>query len=205
MRFGTAGQEKLELAAELCAILGFAALRHDDRVGLVLAGDRVEHFVPPARGRSHLLRMLRDVLDVTPRPGGARMGETTRFVLRTTRRRSVVFWISDFEDALDPRDWRVLAGRHELTAIMTRDPRDEALPAVGWVEVEDLESGTRRLVDTSSRRVREAYHADARERRRLAEQTLRSAQVSLIDVRTDRSYLPVLLRYFAMRRRRRAA
>jgi uncharacterized protein (DUF58 family) len=205
MRFGTAGQEKLELAAEMCAVLGFAALRNDDRVGLVLAGEKVEHFVPPARGRSHVLRLLRDVLDATPRPGGTRLGEAARFVLRTSHRRSVVFWISDFEDTLDPKDWRVLARRHELTAIITRDPRDEALPSVGWVEVEDLESGERRLVDTSSQRVRERYHADARERRRRAEQALRAGQVSVVDVRTDRSYLPVLLRYFSARRRRRAS
>jgi uncharacterized protein (DUF58 family) len=205
MRFGTAGQEKLELAAELCAVLGFAALRNDDRVGLVLAGEKVEHFVPPARGRSHVLRLLRDVLDVTPRPGGTRLGEAARFVLRTSHRRSVVFWISDFEDTLDPRDWRVLSRRHELTAIMTRDPRDEALPSVGWVEVEDLESGGRRLVDTSNKKVRERYHAEARERRRRVEQALRGSRVSLIDVRTDRSYLPVLLRYFSQRRRRTAS
>jgi len=205
MRFGTAGQEKRELAAELCAVLGFAALRNDDRVGLVLAGEKVEHFVPPARGRSHLLRLLRDVLDATPRAGGTRLGEAARFVLRTTHRRSVVFWISDFEDTLEPRDWRVLARRHELTAIITRDPRDEVLPSVGWVEVEDLESGERRLVDTSNKRVRERYHAEARERRRLAEQALRGARVSLVDVRTDRSYLPVLLRYFSARRRRQVS
>jgi uncharacterized protein (DUF58 family) len=99
----------------------------------------------------------------------------------------------------------VLARRHELTAIITRDPRDEALPSVGWVEVEDLESGERRLVDTSSQRVRERYHADARERRRRAEQALRAGQVSVVDVRTDRSYLPVLLRYFSARRRRMAS
>jgi len=203
MRFGTTGPEKRELAAELCAVLGFAALRNDDRVGLVLAGERVEHFVPPARGRSHVLRLLRDVLDTSPRPGGTHLGDATRFVLSTAHRRSVVFWISDFEDRLDPRDWRVLARRHELTAILTRDPRDEALPAIGWVELEDLESGERRLVNTSSPRVRAAYHADARGRRRQVEQALKRARVSLVEVRTDRSYLPVLLRFFAARRRGR--
>jgi len=203
MRFGTAGQEKRELAAELCAVLGFAALRNDDRVGLVLAGERVEHFVPPARGRSHVLRLLRDVLDAAPRAGGTRLGEAARFVLRTTHRRSVVFWISDFEDTLDPRDWRVLARRHELTALVTRDPRDDALPAVGWIEVEDLESGERRLVNTSSRRAREAYRARAREQRRSAEQALRRARVSMVEVPTDRSYMPILLHFFAARRRGR--
>jgi uncharacterized protein (DUF58 family) len=203
MRFGTAGQEKRELAAELCAVLGFAALRNDDRVGLVLAGERVEHYVPPSRGRSHVLRLLRDVLDASPRAGGTKLGEAARFVLSTAHRRSVVFWISDLEGTLDPRDWTVLARRHEITTLVTRDPRDEALPSVGWVEVEDLESGARRLVNTSSRRAREAYHARAREQRRLAELALKRARVPVVEVRTDRSYLPMLLRYFAARRRGR--
>src|SRR5437867_2582407 len=93
MRFGTAGTEKRELAAELCAVLGFAAIANNDRVGLVLAGSRVEHFVPPARGRTHLLRLLRDVLGVTPRSLGTRLGEAARFVLRTSHRRCPVLEI----------------------------------------------------------------------------------------------------------------
>src|SRR5215470_12005852 len=92
MRFGTAGAEKRELAAELCAVLGFAAIRNDDRVGLALAGERLEHFVPPARGRSHLLRLLRDVLGAE-HESSAKLGETGRFLARTLPRRSVMFWI----------------------------------------------------------------------------------------------------------------
>jgi uncharacterized protein (DUF58 family) len=154
MRFGTAGAEKRELAAELCAVLGFAAMRNNDKVGLVLAGEKVEHFVPAARGRTHLLRLLRDVLGVTPESGGTKLTEAVRFVLRTTRRRSLLFWISDFEDPPQTRDWRVLGKRHDLTVMVLRDPRDEVLPNVGWVELEDLERGTRTLVNTSSARVR---------------------------------------------------
>src|SRR5262245_53923127 len=157
MRFGTAGAEKRELAAELCAVLGFAAARNDDRVGLVLVAEQVEHFVPPARGKSHLLRMLRDVLAVEPRGHGTRLGEAARFLLSTSHRRSLIFWISDFEDTIDLKDFRVLARRHELTALALRDPRDEMLPALGWIEFEDLETGQRRLVDTSRRSTRETY------------------------------------------------
>jgi uncharacterized protein (DUF58 family) len=204
MRFGTAGAEKRELAAELCAVLGFAALRNNDRVGLVLAGERVEHFVPAARGRTHLLRMLRDVLSVTPARGGTRLGEAARFVLRTTRRRSLVFWVSDFEDTPDARDWRVLSKRHDLTVLVLRDPRDETLPDVGWVELEDLERGTRTLVNTSSARVRQAYQRDALQRRRTLEQALKEARSAWLELRTERSYLPVLMRYFSARKRRRA-
>jgi len=202
MRFGTAGAEKRELAAELCAVLGFAALRNNDRVGLVLAGERVEHFVPPARGRTHLLRLLRDVLGVTPQSGGTRLTEAVRFVLRTTRRRSLLFWLSDFEDPPAARDWRVLGKRHDLTVMVLRDPRDEVLPSVGWVELEDLESGERTLVDTSSARVRAEYQREAAQRRRALEQSLSGARCSWLELRTERSYLPVLMRYFSMRRRR---
>ncbi len=204
MRFGTAGAEKRELAAELCAILGFAAISNNDRVGLVLVGHEVEHFVPPGRGRTHLLRMLRDVLGIAPPPGDTRLSEAATFLLRTTHRRSLVFWISDFEDPLDGRSLRVLGRRHELTAVALRDPRDEALPAVGWVELEDLETGVRRLVNTSSRGVRDRYQREARARRARTEQALAEARCPVIEIRTDRSYLPVLIRYFSARGRRGA-
>ena len=205
MRFGTVGAEKRELAAELCAVLGFAALRHNDRVGLVLAGRRVEHFVPPGRGRSHLLRMLRDVLGVSAAAAPGPLGDAARFVLRTTRRRTLVFWISDFEDPVPVREWKALSRRHDLTAILLRDPRDELLPSVGWVELEDLESGRRVLLDTGRRAVRDAYARDARERRRKALAALSAAHCPRIELFTDRSYLPTLMRFFSSRRRGRGA
>jgi uncharacterized protein (DUF58 family) len=202
MRFGTAGAEKRELAAELAAVLGFAAISNNDRVGLVLASDRIEHFVAPGRGRTHLLRMLRDVLGSEPEGRATRLGEAARFLARVSQRRSLVFWISDFEDDIDPRDWRTLARRHELTALVLRDPRDEALPAAGWVEMEDLERGITRLVNTSSRRVREAYQREAAERRVRLAQALRESRCPALEIRTDRSYLPVLIQYFSSRRPR---
>jgi uncharacterized protein (DUF58 family) len=203
MRFSTTAQEKRELAAELCAVLGFAAMRNNDRIGLVLAAGRVEHFVAPARGRRHLLRMLRDVLDHRATSEGTRLGEAARFLTRTLHRRSLLFWISDFEDQLDVRDWRVLSRRHEVTALSLRDPRDEHLPDAGWVLLEDLESGVRKQVDTGNAGVRRRYQEHARARRRLAEQTLSRAQCPTVELRTDRPYLPVLMRYFGKAARRR--
>ncbi len=205
MRFGTAGPEKRELAAELVAVLGFAAISNNDRVGLVLASDRIEHYVPPARGRTHLLRMLRDVLGAQPEGRATRLGEAAHFLARVAKRRSLVFWISDFEGDIDVRDWRTLGKRHELTALVLRDPRDEALPAAGWVEMEDLESGSRRYVNTSSRSVREAYAREHTERRVKLAATLREARCPTLEIRTDRSYLPVLIQYFSARGKRGAA
>jgi uncharacterized protein (DUF58 family) len=204
MRFGTRGSEKRELAAELCALLGFAAVRQNDRVGLALVSDQVEHFVAPGRGRVHLLRILRDVLDHEPgRP--TRLGAAARFLTRTLKRRSLVFWISDFDDVLDPSDWRVMAARHELTALAMRDPADDQLPRAGWALLEDLETGRRRLVDTSDERVRRAYAAAAHQRRRAAEAALAAARCPVVEVRTDRPYVPTLVQFFRRRRRRGVA
>jgi uncharacterized protein (DUF58 family) len=203
MRFGTAGQEKRELALELCGLLGFAALRNQDRVGLLLVSDRVEHAVPPARGRRHVLRLLRDVIDHRSPGGRTDLTAVARHLLRTLKRRGVLFVLSDFESPMDPRPWRVLARRHDVTALWLRDPRDEALPAAGWADLEDLETGARRLVRTSSRKLQSAYTRAALERRHAVQTTLRRARCAVVGLSTDASYLPVLLRYFANRARGR--
>jgi uncharacterized protein (DUF58 family) len=203
MRFGTSATTKRELAAELCAVLGFAAITHNDRVGLLLVSDRVEHFVPPSRGRTHLLRLLRDLIDSDFSGRRTSLVEGARFLLRTMPRRSLVFWISDFQDTLEPRDFRVLARRHELTALVLRDPADGALPRAGWTMVEDLESGARRLVDLGSRSVREAYARDDQTRSAAAARVLADVRCPVLEIATDKSYLPVLIRYFATRRRGR--
>jgi len=204
MRFGTRGQEKRELAAELCALLGFSAIRQNDRVGMALVSDKVEHFVRPARGRVHLLRILRDVLEHDP-AGTTRLGIAARFLTRTLKRRSLVFWISDFEDKLDAADWRVLADRHEVTALALRDPADDQMPKAGWALLEDLESGRRRLVNTGSDTLRRLYLQAARERRQAAERALALAQCPVVELRTDKPYVPVLIRHFQTRKRRGVA
>ena len=204
MLFGTRGQEKRELAAELCALLGFAAVRQNDRVGMALVSDDVEHFVPPGRGRVHLLRILRDVLDHES-AHGTKLGHGARFLTRTLKRRSLVFWISDFEDRLDASDWRVMSGRHELTALAIRDPADELLPRAGWVLLEDLETGKRRLVDTNSESLRRDYLKSARERRRLSEKALAEALCPMVEIRTDKPYMPALVQFFRSRKRRSVA
>ncbi len=204
MLFGTRSQEKRELAAELCALLGFAAVRQGDRVGLALVSDQVEHFVPPGRGRVHLLRILRDVLDHES-ARGTRLGAAARFLTRTLKRRSLVFWISDFEDLLETSDWGVMAARHELTALAVRDPADEQLPRAGWVLLEDLETGKRRLVDSGSEALRRRYAAGARDRRRAAEAALAKALCPVVEVRTDKPYVQSLVQFFKQRKRRGVA
>jgi hypothetical protein len=146
--------------------------------------------------------MLRDVLATTPTRTGTRLGEAVKFLLRTAHRRALVFWLSDFEDRLEVHDWRLLGRRHEVTCLLLRDARDEVLPNVGWIELEDLESGKRALVDTGNARVRAAYQKDALARRAAAEQVLTTARCSLVELHLERPWMPVLMRYFAARRRR---
>jgi uncharacterized protein (DUF58 family) len=152
----------------------------------------------------HLLRILRDVLDHES-AHGTKLGAAARFLTRTLKRRSLVFWISDFEDRLEVSDWRVMAGRHELTALAIRDPADEQLPRAGWVLLEDLETGKRRLVDTNSESLRREYLNSARERRRLAEKALAQAMCPVVEIRTDKPYVPSLVQFFRTRKRRGVA
>jgi hypothetical protein len=149
--------------------------------------------------------MLRDVLGREPEAPGTSLGDAARFVGRALKRRSLVFWISDFEDAIEERDWRVLTSRHEVMALALRDPREEALPKVGWALLEDLETGERRLVDTSGAEVQKRLPARSRELRRASEAVLSRARCPLIELSTDpaRPYMPVLMRHFEARARRR--
>jgi uncharacterized protein (DUF58 family) len=149
MRFGTAGVEKRELAAELCAVLGFAALRNNDRVGWCSRASASSTSCRPRAGAPICCGCCATCW-ARAAARRHRTREAARFVLRTTRRRSLIFWISDFEDPLDVARLARAGRPPRPDRVVLRDPRDEVLPAVGWVELEDLESGTRTLVDTSS-------------------------------------------------------
>jgi uncharacterized protein (DUF58 family) len=201
-QFGTRAQLKREVAAELAAVLAFSAISNNDRVGLVQFTDRVEHFLPPRKGTRHVLRLIRDVLFRQPRRRGTSLREGLDYLNRVLRRRAVVFLLSDFLDRDYERAFRRTGRRHDLVAVRIADPREEDLPAVGLVELEDAESGRRLLLDTSDRSVREAFRADAAGRREGVRQLTRSAGVDLIEVSTDGSHLDALIRFFRLRERR---
>jgi uncharacterized protein (DUF58 family) len=201
-QFGTRVQLKREVAAELAAVLAFSAISNNDRVGLVQFTDRVEHFLPPRTGTRHVLRLIRDVLFRPPRRRGTCLREGLDYLNRVLRRRAVVFLLSDFLDRDYEKSFRRTGRRHDLVAVRISDPREEELPAVGLVELEDAESGRRLLLDTSDRAVRDAYRADAAARREAVRQLSRSAGVDLIEVSTDGSHLDALIRFFRLRERR---
>ena len=158
-RFGTQGALKRERAAEVAAVLGLAANRNNDRAGALLFAEGIERYVPPKKGKTHVLRLVRDILSFDPPALGTDLSEAIRFLTRVLHRRSVVFLLSDFLDEGYEKPLAALAVRHDVIALVLEDRRDRELPDVGLIEVVEPESGARRWLDTSSGRVREAYAA----------------------------------------------
>ena len=201
--FGSGKQFKLDVAAELCAVLAFSAIRSNDKVGLILFTDRVEKYVPAKKGTQHVLRIIRELLYHEPRGRGTDIAEALSFLNRVTIRKSVCFLVSDFlaegyESAL-----RIARRRHDLIPIVVTDPREMELPPVGLVEVEDPETGELALIDTSSRRLRERYAGHRQTEAARRKSMFRRMDTDAIEVYTDRPYVELLVRYFRKRERRR--
>ena len=206
--FGSGETAKRDLAAEVCAVLGFSALVTGDRVGLVLFTDAVERFVAPQKGKRHVLRVLRDLFAHAPKRRGTDVAAALDHVLRVVRRRAIVVLVSDFlvDDAqAEPvaRALRRAARRHDLVAVRVVDPREETLPAVGLVTLVDAETGAASLVDTSSAAVRTAFARRAADRAARTEAILRASRVDHLTVRTDTDYVEPLTAFFRRRAKRR--
>ena len=202
-RFGSREQEKRELAAELGALLAFSAIRNNDRVGLIIFTDQVERFVPPKKGKKHVLRVISEILSYRPRSPGTAIGAGLEFLGRVARRRSVAFLISDFlaPVASYERVLRVAARRHDLVPVTVTDPLEDALPSVGLVELEDPETGDIVVFDTSGPEGA-AFAEDSRRAREAREGLWRRLKLDAITLRTDRPYLPELTAFFEARTRR---
>jgi len=164
--------------------------------------DRVERFVPPRKGTRHVLRLIRDVLFYQPEHRGTSLREGLDYLNRVLHRRTIVFLLSDFLDEGFEKSFKRTGRRHDLIALRITDPREEELPSVGLLELEDAETGDRLLLDTGSRAVREAYAAAAAARRAALRELCHSAHVDLIEVSTDGGHLDALIRFFRLRERR---
>lgn len=202
-RFGTGAVVKRAAAAELAAVLAFAAVAHNDRVGLLGFTDAVERYVPPGKGPRHALRVLRDVLFFEPRGKKTDLAAALDYLNKVHRRRAIVFLFSDFLDDRYADPFRRAARQHDLIAVRTADPREHDWPAAGLVQLEDAETGEQVLIDAGGRWFREHFAANARARRDAFTALARSSQVDLIDVGTDGEHFDALLRFFRIRDRRR--
>lgn len=202
--FSSTGASKRELAAEVAATLAFAAVANNDRVGLIAFTDRVEEYVPPGPDRRHVLRIIRELLYLEPQGRRTDIGAALSYLARVTKRRAIVFLLSDFFDqGYEPR-LRAAAVRHEIVALTLTDPSEAKLPDVGLLDLLDTETGERIAVDTSDRLVRDAYARRAEADRARRRRTFAAAGVEEIELRTDQPYVQPLLRAFRARERRRA-
>ncbi len=201
-RFGTEPSTKLQMAAEISALLTFSALRNNDRVGLLLFTDDVELFLPPRKGREHGLRVLREVLAFEARGRGTRINRALEFLQRVVTKRAVVFLVSDFFDDGYERTLRVAARKHDLVAISVEDPRERQLPPVGLVAVVDPETDELGVIDAGSARVRRRYAEFARGTRQRKKDALRRCGVELLELSTGVPYEGPFVRFFRERARR---
>ena len=197
--FGTVRRLKRDLASELCALLALSAAKNNDKVGLILFTDRIERFVPPRKGMTHILRIIRDALYFEPSGQGTDISLALEYLHRISHRRSVVFLLSDFYDSPLERSLSVAGKQHDLIAISLTDPVEMNLPEVGIIRIEDPESKKNFLIDTSDRALREDYAKNARGRFEERRKLFNSAHVDHIDIRTDVPYLQPLVRFFRMR------
>jgi uncharacterized protein (DUF58 family) len=200
--FGTTAQTKRELITEVCATLAFSAIKNNDKVGLILFSDQVELFIPPKKGRSHILRLVRELLEFRPAHRGTDIAEALRYLNSVIKKRSIAFLISDlmgqgYDDAL-----KIANRRHDLVVLRTGDPGEGELPNIGLVPFDDPETGRTTWVDTGSKRVRTAYRAEALKHQARTRALLRRSGIDHAVISTRDGYVRALMDLFRQRDRR---
>lgn len=201
-QFGTATQLKRELATEVCATLAFSAIRNNDNIGLILFTDRIEKFVPPKKGTRHVLRLIRDLLYCEPEGKGTDLTIAFEHLDKVTTRRCVVFLVSDFQASAYEQPMRIAKRRHDLIPVTITDRREVELPNVGLIELLDAETGETVLIDTSSKRLRQHYTAQAVATADDRDRLFRKCSLDSIDVRTGETFVEPLTRFFRARKAR---
>lgn len=201
-RFGTRGGSKGRLAAEVAALCAFSAIKHNDRVGLIIGTDQIEKIVPPKKGQKHVMRVVREILGADPERTQTDLSVMLETLYRVSRRRSVAFVLSDFFATGYERALSLSASRHDVIPVMLVDPRDEELPDVGLASFEDFETGDSVIVDTSSAQVRAHYAKHMRNLRQEQIRIFRKLGLDHCVVRTDQPYIKPLRDLFARRARR---
>ncbi len=201
-RFGSVEKPKIETVAEVAALLAFSAIKNNDRVGLILFTDRIERFVPPKKGRSHVMRVVTEILNADPQGEGTDLRVALDLLGSIGKRRTVAFMISDFIAEHYEKPLRVVSKKHDLIPIQIVDPRENELPDVGLALVEDLETGELVEVDTSNLAVRAEYAREAKRQRASREHLFRRLQLDHVTVSTDQDFVRPLTELFRLRQRR---
>ncbi|MDE6098943.1 MAG: DUF58 domain-containing protein [Muribaculaceae bacterium] len=200
--FGAVGPEKRDMIAEISATLAFSAISNNDKIGAIFFSDKIEKFIPPKKGKRHILMIVSQLLDFKPESRGTDIAGALRFFTDALKKKSTAFLISDFIDSSDyDKPLSVARNRHDLMAIQVYDRRDASMPDVGLVRMADLESGVTRWVNTSSKKVRKAYDRWWYERQQLMSTRLRHSKVDFASVATDEDYVKALMALFKQRGR----
>ena len=202
--FGTTSQMKGEVAAELCAVLAFSAIKNNDKVGLMIFSDKIEKFIPPRKGKQHVLRVIREILYFKPEDSQTNLNVALEYLIRVIKRKSIVFLISDFLTEDYEKALQVANKKHDIIAIDIIDPREVELPSVGLLELEDAETGETVMVDTSNPAIRGSFYSQSKEERETREKFFKSIGVDNININTDRSYVEPITKFFRMRAKRLA-
>ena len=197
--FGSGDRPKSELAAEITCLLALSAVKNQDKVGLILFSDRIEKSIPPRKGRTAAMRLVREVLAAEETRRGTDIAGALRFLNQVQKRRAVVFVISDFMATDYERELRVAAKRHDVVCCRVSDPREQALPDAGLVEVQDPETGAVMLLDTSSRSLREAFAAEARREQDAQTRLFRRHKIDALFLGTERPFVDEVHRLFRQR------
>jgi uncharacterized protein (DUF58 family) len=201
-KFGTRGRFKSETAAELCALLAFSAIKNNDKVGLIIFTDTIEKFVPPKKGRAHVLRLIREILYFEPKGKGTDISGAIQYMTRVVRRKSVVFMISDFMSEGFFKPMQIANNKHDVIAIKISDPRESSFDNFGLIELEDTETGEVFLVDTGSKEFRKQFESKSKEDNSQLKRSFQLINLDYINIRTDQSYIVPLIGFFKMRERR---
>ncbi len=200
--FGSAAQSKRDLGAEVAALLALTAMTNNDRVGLLRFASGMQEWLPSRRGREHLLRVIRELLYAPPRRVRTELSAAAHFLTNVTKKRSVVFLISDFIDVEIDASLRMLGRKHDVIAVLLNDPRELELPDVGVVALEDAETGRTASIDTSDRRIRREYAERAKQRRIDRQRALGRMKIDSVELFTDRPFVPALMAFFNARTKR---
>jgi uncharacterized protein (DUF58 family) len=200
--FGSQTSLKRDIAAELSAILAFSAMKNNDKVGAILFTDQIEKFIPPRKGRSHALRIVRELLSFEPRRKTTSLNSVLEYLNHIQKKRSIVFLISDFMDSGYDSALRIVGKRHDLIGLVLKDPHEVELPDVGLITFKDAETGTQRWIDTHDKKVRNGYrtYLDAFQKKRRS--LFVKSKLDSVEIPLDKPYMKPLVDFFRLRERR---
>ncbi len=201
--FGSGERFKSEIAAELCAVLAFSAIKNNDKVGLIAFTDKVELYIAPKKGRTHVLRLIRELLYFRPERSGTSIVSALDYLNKVITKKSIVFLVSDFMSGNYQSALRATAKKHDLIAVRMSDPREESLPETGLIAMRDAETGASIVIDTSDGRLRAEFSKAIEEENRDRDRMLASASVDQVVISSDKSYIEPLIKFFKLREKRR--